>query len=81
MASHGYLVVVPDQLDNTAPWTTDANDKDVWFSFDMLKDLKNIDTVALKEDQDVRYKKRVGDQHAIGNEIKQSGFLSKLSLA
>jgi len=81
MASHGYLVVVPDQLDNTAPWTTDANDKDVWFSFDMLKDLKNINTVELKADQEVRYKKRVGDQHAIGNEIKQSDFLSKLSLA
>lgn len=81
MASHGYLVVVPDQLDNTAPWTTDANDKDVWFKADFLKDLKNVDVVALKADQDIRYKKRVGDMHAVGNEIKQNDFLSKLALA
>jgi len=67
MASHGYLVVVPDQLDNTCPWTTDSNDKDVWFKFDLLKDMKNIDVVALNADQEIRYKKRLEDMHALGN--------------
>ena len=80
MASHGYLVVVPDQLDNTCPWTTDSNDKDVWFKFDLLKDMKNIDVVALNADQEIRYKKRLEDMHALGNQIKGGDFLSKIGL-
>jgi dienelactone hydrolase len=81
MTSHGYLVVVPDQLDETAPWTTDANDEDVWFNNPLLKDIKNIDQVALKADQEIRYAKRKGDAHAVGLEIKESDFLNKIGLA
>lgn len=74
------MVIVPDQLDETAPWTTDANDADVWYKNDLLKDLKNIDRAALGADQEVRYAKRLADMHAVGREIKADDFLSRLAL-
>jgi len=80
-ASHGYLVVVPDQLDQTAPWTTGANDEDIWFQNDLLKDIPNVDVAALNADQEVRYQKRLADMHAVGKEIKADDFLSRLDLA
>ena len=41
MASHGYLVIVPDMLDETAPWTSDKNGEDIWYQNEVLKDMKN----------------------------------------
>lgn len=44
LASCGYICIVPDMMDNTAPWTLDRNGNDLWFENDALatKDLETI---------------------------------------
>lgn len=72
-ASNGYLVVVPDMLDQTAPHTTNKNGEDVFYENDALasNDLERIDS-----DQKRRYNDyRVPHVLALGNEIKDKGFL------
>ena len=70
MASHGYLVIVPDMIDQTAPWTTDKNGNDIWYQNDVMKDLKKMNPDDLMADQRKRYEIRAPNVQAIGNEIK-----------
>jgi hypothetical protein len=80
MASHGYLVIVPDMLDETAPWTTDKNGNDIWYQNDVLKDMKKAVPEDIMADQRKRYEIRVPNVQAIGNEIKDKNFLNNLGL-
>ena len=76
MASHGYLVVVPDQMDNTCPWTTNAKDEDIWFNADVLKDPKSPTYLEdLNRWCNTKFAQRKADMHAVGAEIKQGDFL------
>jgi dienelactone hydrolase len=53
LASHGYLCIVPDMMDQTAPWTTDKDGNDIWVNLDVLK--KGI-VEDIADDQKKRYK-------------------------
>lgn len=49
-ASLGYLVVVPDMMDETNPWTTDKDGNDIFFQNDVMKDLKTCVMVDVMAD-------------------------------
>ena len=59
-------------LDGTCFWTTDKEGKDFWFDKEAMK--------GEAEDWKMRYGKRVSQCHAIGEEIKNKGFMDKLGL-
>jgi len=77
LASHGYLCIVPDMMDQTAPWTTNKDGNDIWFQNDVMKKGTVED---ISNDQKKRYEQRLTEVKAIGREIKENGFLSSLGL-
>lgn len=78
LASHGYLCIVPDMMDQTAPWTTDINGEDIWWQGDIMKK-GTVEEIGA--DQKKRYEKRLKDVHALGREIQEEGYLGELGLS
>ena len=45
LASNGYICIVPDMMDNTAPWTTTTIGEDIWFENEVMKS-KDVEKIS-----------------------------------
>lgn len=69
LASHGYISIVPDMMDQSAVWTTDKDGKDIWVK-------AQLDQANIANDFREKYEIRKENVMAIGLEIKENSFLS-----